>query len=195
LILEQTIQNVAKLRGGFCIKRFGGGPDTARREGNKRMSDWVIRRAEETETKWFNGDIYRLALTAEDTGGAIGMVDATIPPGGGPPPHLHRNSDEHYLVVEGELEFQLGPQKVTLARSDSLHIPRGTLHGFRNVSIQPARMILLFSPGGPEGIFSAAGDVPVPGTQVQPWGPERITPELLAQAERYDTFVPPHPEA
>jgi hypothetical protein len=51
------------------------------------------------------------------------------------------------------------------------------------------------SPGGVERLFSVAGDVPVPATQVQPWGPERFTPELRAQLERYDTFLPPPPGA
>ena len=159
------------------------------------MSDWVMRRAEESATRWMAGDIYRLALTSEDTGGGFAMCDATIPPGGGPIPHVHKKSDEHYLLIEGELEFQIGPERVTLARGDSLHIKRGTLHGFRNVSIQPARMIFMFSPGGPEGVFLAAGDVPVPATPVLPWGPERFTPELLAKLEDNDTFVPPPTDA
>lgn len=159
------------------------------------MSEWVIRRAGETDTRWVVGDIYRLALTTEDTGGGFAMVDATIPPGGGPVPHVHKKSDEHYLVIEGELEFQFGAEQVTLARGDALHVSRGTLHGFRNVSIQPARMIFMFTPGGPEGVFTAVGDVPVPATPVLPWGPERFTPELFAQLESNDTFVPPPTEA
>lgn len=160
------------------------------------MSDWIVRRAEDTETKWLSGDIYRMALTTEDTGGETSMVDSTIPPGGGPVPHVHPYSDEQYMIIDGELEFQLGPEgeRVTLRRSDSLRVRRGTLHGFRNVSIQPARMIFFFNPGGPERIFSEAGEDPVPGKAPQPWGPEQITPELLAHLERLGTVVPPPPE-
>src|SRR5947209_16765368 len=47
---------------------------------------------------WFNGDIYRMPLTAAETGGAIGIVEATVPPGGGPAPHVHERSDETFYV-------------------------------------------------------------------------------------------------
>jgi uncharacterized cupin superfamily protein len=28
-----------------------------------------------------------------------------VPAGGGPPPHIHRNEDETFYVLEGEVEF------------------------------------------------------------------------------------------
>lgn len=159
------------------------------------MTDHSLVRADDAETKWFNGDIYRFALTAEMTRGAIGMIDATVPPGGGPIPHIHEGSDEHYILISGDLQFTIGDAPLTLHAGDSLTIGRGTLHGFRNESIQPARIVFMFTPGGPERLFSLAGDDPVPATQVQLWGPERITPELLALAVKYDTIVPAPPGA
>ena len=56
---------------------------------------------------WFNGDIYRMPLTAAQTEGAIGMVEAIVPPGGGPVPHVHERSDETFYVICGEVEFVL----------------------------------------------------------------------------------------
>jgi len=32
-------------------------------------------------------------------------VEATCPPGGGPAPHIHPNSDETFYPLSGELEF------------------------------------------------------------------------------------------
>ena len=34
-------------------------------------------------TTWFNGDILTTKLTAGQTSGALGLVEATCPPGGG----------------------------------------------------------------------------------------------------------------
>jgi hypothetical protein len=51
-------------------------------------------RARQGPLTWFNGDIYRMPLTTAETGGAIGIVEATVPPGGGPAPHVHERSDE-----------------------------------------------------------------------------------------------------
>ncbi len=35
------------------------------------------------------GDIYRFLATAEDTDGKYAIWEAIVPPGGGPPPHVH----------------------------------------------------------------------------------------------------------
>jgi uncharacterized cupin superfamily protein len=32
-------------------------------------------------------------------------MEAIVPPDGGPPPHIHRNEDETFYVLEGEVEF------------------------------------------------------------------------------------------
>ena len=40
-------------------------------------------------TTWFNGDIYSVKLTGQQTGGQLGLVEAAVPPGGGPAPHVH----------------------------------------------------------------------------------------------------------
>ena len=67
---------------------------------------------------WFNGDIYRMPLTSAETGGAIGIVEAIVPPGGGPAPHVHERSDETFYVIAGEVEFLLD-------RETFLRAPRG----------------------------------------------------------------------
>jgi hypothetical protein len=43
-------------------------------------------------TTWFTGDIYSTKLTGPQTGGQIGLVEATVPPGGGPAPHVHEQT-------------------------------------------------------------------------------------------------------
>jgi hypothetical protein len=45
-------------------------------------------------TTWFNGDIYSIKLTGLQTGGQIGLVEATVPPGGGPAPHVRERTGE-----------------------------------------------------------------------------------------------------
>jgi hypothetical protein len=35
------------------------------------------------------GDLYAFLATAEDTNGRYAFFEATVFPGGGPPPHLH----------------------------------------------------------------------------------------------------------
>ena len=56
----------------------------------------------------------------EDTGGAYSIYDNTIPAGSpGPRPHIHRDHEEAFYVLEGELTIRVGPRTITapLARS------------------------------------------------------------------------------
>jgi mannose-6-phosphate isomerase-like protein (cupin superfamily) len=142
-------------------------------------------------TTWFNGDIYSTKLTGQQTGGQIGLVEATVPPGGGPAPHVHERTDETFYVVNGELEFLDGDKTFTASAGDVLFLPRGTVHRFRNPGIQPAGLVFIYTPGGAEGLFVEGGDEPRPGVQVQPLGPERLDERLLGLLARYDTGLPP----
>src|ERR1700689_4639122 len=64
-------------------------------------------------TTWFNGDILATKLTADQTGGALGLIEATCPPGGGPIPHVHQEHDETFYMISGELEFLQGERVLT----------------------------------------------------------------------------------
>jgi mannose-6-phosphate isomerase-like protein (cupin superfamily) len=142
-------------------------------------------------TTWFNGDILTVKLAAAQSGGALSLIEATVPPGGGPAPHVHPNTDETFYLISGELEFLQGDQVLAAGAGDLVFCPRGTTHRFANPGIQPARMIFIYTPGGAEGLFTEAGDKPQPGAQVQPWGPERLDEHLLSLLPKYDNALPP----
>jgi mannose-6-phosphate isomerase-like protein (cupin superfamily) len=142
-------------------------------------------------TTWFNGDLYSVKLSGEQTGGQIGLVEAMVPPGGGPAPHLHERTDETFYVVNGELEFLSGDKVFTASAGDVVFLPRGNVHRFHNPGIRPATLVFIYTPGGAEGLFVEGGDEPKPGVQVQPWGPERIDERMFGLLSQYDTGLPP----
>jgi quercetin dioxygenase-like cupin family protein len=102
---------------------------------------------------WGPGDLYTWLVTGEETGGAYFAMHATVPSGGGPPPHIHRNEDKTFYVLEGTPTFRLGDDRVVATPGDFVNVPKGTLHCFRNISLQPVRMILTFTPAGIEKFF------------------------------------------
>ena len=59
----------------------------------------------EGESVWLLGDTYTLKISGEQTGGAFTLLEAVVPLGGGPPPHIHHLEDEVFVVLEGELLF------------------------------------------------------------------------------------------
>jgi quercetin dioxygenase-like cupin family protein len=99
------------------------------------------------------GDAYRFLVTGAESGGAYFAMEAFVPPGGGPPPHIHRNEDETFYVVEGQCDFLLGQETVTGGVGDFINVPRGTVHRFHNAGTTPARLILTFTPAGIERFF------------------------------------------
>src|SRR5207249_97192 len=82
------------------------------------------------------GDIYRFLATGEDTDGKYALWEAIVPPGGGPPPHIHSREEEGFYVLEGELAFQIDGQRLVATPGTFANMPVGSLHSFRNESAQ-----------------------------------------------------------
>src|SRR6202166_1319078 len=58
------------------------------------------------------GDVYRFLATGDDTNGKYAMWEASVPPGGGPPPHVHSREEEAFYILEGEITFQVGEKRI-----------------------------------------------------------------------------------
>jgi quercetin dioxygenase-like cupin family protein len=111
------------------------------------------RPADASDTYIGPGDSYRFLVTGEESGGAYFAMEAYVPPGGGPPPHIHTREDETFYVLEGECDFLLGDRWVTGRVGDFVSVPRGTVHCFTNRGATDARLILTFTPAGMEHFF------------------------------------------
>jgi len=102
---------------------------------------------------WGPGDRYTFLVTGAQSNGGLFIMEAIIPPGGGPPPHIHHREEESLYLLEGILDITLGETQVTATTGGLVHIPRGTIHSFRNTGSTIARMLVLFSPAGMEQYF------------------------------------------
>jgi mannose-6-phosphate isomerase-like protein (cupin superfamily) len=142
------------------------------------------------ESLWVVGDTYTFKATGEDTGSSLAFFDASVPPGSGPPPHVHRNEDEFYYVLDGELEVLDGDRTFTARTGSFVFVPRGTLHNFRNQTARPARLVIGLTPAGFEKFFFAVGQPAVPGGQAPPLGPEEMA-RTLELAPRFGLEIAP----
>ena len=142
-------------------------------------------------TTWFSGDTYTVKASAESTNGALGLVEATVPPGGGPVAHAHTRTNEAFYVLSGELEILDGTETFIAGAGDFVFIPRGIRHRFKNVGLHSARMLFMFTPGGEETVFQY-GDKAKPGHPPPAWGIERFnTPEILRFNEQAGVQILP----
>jgi len=60
------------------------------------------------------------------------MAEVSVPPGGGPPPHVHHREDESFHVIEGTLTVQVGEKILNASAGDFVYLPRGIGHSFKN---------------------------------------------------------------
>ncbi len=115
------------------------------------------------------GDRYRFLATREGTDGTYGLWEAVVPPGGGPPPHLHTREEEGFYLVEGEVVVHVNDQRIVATAGSFINMPKGATHWFRNESDRPAKMLVLVAPGGMEGLFWKTGQrVSDPSSPIPP---------------------------
>src|SRR4051812_41941294 len=113
--------------------------------------------AGEGRSVWVVGDRYTVKAAGEDTGGAFALVEALVPPGGGPPPHVHGREDEAFYVLEGDLLFHADGRSIAAGAGAWVTLARGSLHHFKNVGDRPARMLIVVTPAGLEQFFMEVG--------------------------------------
>jgi quercetin dioxygenase-like cupin family protein len=132
------------------------------------MLDAFATHADSAPTFSVVSDVYRVLATEQSTGGTLGLIDAIVPPGGGPPPHVHTREDEFFYILEGEITFYVESPGVTapiIARVGTfLFAPKNQKHRFRNETDRPARMLFGVLPGGMEQLFVDAGKPLAPGS-------------------------------
>jgi quercetin dioxygenase-like cupin family protein len=119
-------------------------------------------------SRWVVGDTYTFKATKESTGGRFGLLEASIPPGAGPPPHVHSAEDESFYLLAGGLQISAGTETFLAQAGDFVFLPRNTLHCFTNPGAGAARTLILITPGGFERFFDEVGSPARSGDQAPP---------------------------
>lgn len=153
----------------------------------------TLRKPTEGRTIAVVGDIYRFLATGEETDGKYAMFEAIVPPGGGPPPHVHSREEESFLILEGEITFTVGDERIVATAGTFANMPGGSLHSFKNATDKTARMIISVAPAGLEKMFLEVG-IPVRLGDTPPPPSKAEIEKLLAVAPKYgvEIKVPGH---
>ena len=83
----------------------------------------------------------------------VGVV--TVAPNSRIPRHIHTNTEEAMVVLEGKLNVVLGRQRETVEPGQTILVPSGTTHGFTNPYSEPAKILFVFPTHHVEGVFSS----------------------------------------
>lgn len=137
---------------------------------------------------WSVGSLMIVKADSETTDGAFALVDLRAAPGYETPYHVHHREDEHFYVLDGEIECQYGDGETVVAGPhDTVFLPRDVPHGFRVVNDDPLRMLATVTPAGLEDFFVEVG------TEVETRAlPPPVEPDvesLVAAAAAYDLEI------
>ena len=99
------------------------------------------------------GDNQTLKLTGADTNGLYTVIEQYNNPGMEIPLHVHQDEDEVFHVLEGELEIQVGKEKIILRAGDIGFCPRGIPHSWKVIGDQKTKVMLSIFPSGLEHMF------------------------------------------
>jgi quercetin dioxygenase-like cupin family protein len=96
------------------------------------------------------GDVLRVILSHDDTGGSMTLVQQRSLPGAGIPLHVDAREDEIFQVLEGQVEFQVGEKTTAAEPGTVVYAPKHLPHSFRVVGSESALIQIAMVPGGLE---------------------------------------------
>lgn len=92
------------------------------------------------------GRFANFRILAEQTGGAVAVFEERVPPRAGTPLHIHHTSDEVIHVRSGTFRFRTGDDAMEVEAGGWVFVPRGLVHGWRNVGAEPGDLSFVFTP-------------------------------------------------
>ena len=108
-----------------------------------------------------NNSMVLLKVTSEMTQNQFGIYQIALAPKSmGADLHYHRFMEEIFIVLSGNLTITSADAKHTAVQGSIIHIPKFTVHGFKNDSEEIVKLLLFFNPSmGWEGFFKGLKQV------------------------------------
>jgi Cupin domain len=105
------------------------------------------------EAMWFNGGLGILKATAEQTEGRFTAYELRIPKGFAAPLHSHKNEDEFFLVLAGEVRLQHGDEVLEAVPGRSRSPPAASVTRSTSTPMRPS----FFSSSDQQGSRDSSG--------------------------------------
>ena len=100
-----------------------------------------------------------LAAGETTTNGAFTLAEFTGGQGLWTVPHIHRETQESFFILDGEFTFTVGDQQIPAGPGSYILVPRGTRHEI-TAGAEGGRFLTLMVPGGLEEMFFELADLP-----------------------------------
>ena len=108
--------------------------------------------AHQGEARWYGDSLFEFLVPSEATGGKLSVFRATLSEGFSPPRHVHTREDEVFVVLDGDVCFDLDGRRLLAGPGTSVFMPRGIPHTFR-IESPVACLLGVIAPGAFEQLF------------------------------------------
>jgi len=135
----------------------------------------VVRATEDGERGWFyGGGLHIWKATAEETDGAFLLFEDRMDHGKATPLHVHPDSDETMIVLEGEIVMHLDGEDHIVGPGGIASALRGVPHAFKVTGADGARVLCLHTPGCCQAFYWDASEPVASGDHQGPVDMARV---------------------
>jgi mannose-6-phosphate isomerase-like protein (cupin superfamily) len=135
---------------------------------------------------WFLDTLVVEHATASGCGPVV--LEMTLPVGAAPPAHVHREYDDSFYVVEGEMVVVMGGRRERIGAGAWVSTRRGMRHAFRVVGDAPARILAVHETSSFVDLVHELGE-PAPTDELPPPGRSPQAVEVLPAFVAHDIEV------
>jgi mannose-6-phosphate isomerase-like protein (cupin superfamily) len=144
-----------------------------------------------------SGESLRFIDTAATTGGDLLRWEHTLRRGARvPTDHVHPVQEERFEVLSGRVRVRLGREVRQLEAGQSIVLPKGTVHGLRNIGDDEARVLAEVRPAlRMEELFERICALAQSGRVNRHGNPRALRAAIIADACRDIAYLPGVPVA
>ncbi|WP_336518260.1 quercetin 2,3-dioxygenase [Pollutibacter soli] len=124
------------------------------------------------------GALFHFLATGEQTANQFSLIYIEVHKGNEPPAHTHKNEDESYYILEGEIKFWIGDTEYLAKAGDFIHLPKNIPHKFELQS-ECVKELMWIAPAD-LGKWFWDNSVPSPDMKPLPLMKEPPSPELVS---------------
>lgn len=103
---------------------------------------------ENSAAYWMFDILWVIKAHAAKTDNKFSLIEQTMPFNSGPPPHYHKDMDEMFYIMDGEMTIWIEGKIHKLSAGTFAMIPKGTVHYFKITSQVPCKALNMYTPGG-----------------------------------------------
>jgi len=104
------------------------------------------------------GQEAHVLVSSQETGDAFCVLRIFASPGNVTPAHVHRETDETFLIESGAVEVNRGGEVLRGQTGDVIYLPKGVPHAPRVVGNEKLTVVVVCVPGGFDRFFAACGE-------------------------------------